>query len=239
MALKEYKNNNTKTVVILAECWNGAVNASRFAARLLFNENTRIILLHTYMRPSTGIIMIRDITPILKKIAEEELVTLENRLVNEFELPAENIEKIAIEGNLGDIMETYFGHYTNLSVVLGPGMDNQYFKDSCRNTVKTIMNARPRPLFLISDFITLIEKNRINIITEKEENVSQAYIDFLEDISADYKPRIEIISSDNQKRIEINKETANHFSDLAGITGISSNSAEQILINSLLHANTA
>lgn len=239
MALNEHKSNNEKTVIILAECWNGANNASRFAARLLFNKNTRIILLHTYMKPATGIVMLRDITPILKNIAEEELYALERKLVEELNIPAGNIEKKAIEGNLKSVIETQFGHYTNMSVVLGPGMEKEYYKDSCRSTISAIMNTRPRPLFLISDFITLIEKSRISIITEKENKVSSAYINFLKDISGEKKPLIDVISNDNKKSIKMNKETARHFSDLPDNSDTRQNSAEQILINSVMRANPA
>ncbi|MGM0463912.1 MAG: hypothetical protein ACQEQW_04570 [Bacteroidota bacterium] len=228
-------NNNEKTVIILAECWNGAINASRFAARLLFNKDTRIILLHTYMRPATGTVMLRDITHILKKTAEEELDALERKLVEDFNIPAGNIEKMAIEGSLKSVMESHFGHYTNISLVLGPGMEKEYYKDSCRTTVSAIMETRPGPLFLISDFITLIEQSRISVITEKEAEVPAAYIDFLKEISGEKKLIIDIISNDNKKAIKINKETARHFSDLP--SGIMQNATEQVLIKSVMRAN--
>lgn len=239
MALNKHKSNNEKTVIILAECWNGATNASRFTARLLFNKDTRIILLHTYIRPATGIVMLRDITHILKKIAEEELDALERKLVEDYNIPAINIEKKAIEGNLKSIMETRFGHFTNMSVVLGPGMDKEYYKDSCRSTISAIMETRPRPLFLISDFITLIEQSRISVITEEEDKVPAAYIDFLKKISGENKPIIDIISNDNNKPIKMNKETARHFSVLHDSSDIIQNTAEQVLINSVMRANPA
>lgn len=239
MALNKQKNNNKKTVVILAECWNGATNASSFAARLLFNKDTSIILLHTYIKPATGTEMLQNIIPILKKIAEEELDELENNLVEEFNIPVENIEKKVMEGNLKSVMKKQFGHYTNMSVVLGPGMEKEYYKDSCRNTISAIMNTRPRPLFLISDFITLIEQSRISVITEKENKVSAEYIDFLKEISGEKKPLIDIISNDNKKLIKMNKETARHFSDMPDRSDIRQNTAEQVLINSVMRTNPA
>ena len=191
------------------------------------------------MRPAAELAILQSQAAVLKQTAEEELPTLENKLVVEFALPAENIEKIAAEVHPKTMMETYFSNHTNIYVISGPGTDNQNLKDSYKNTIRTIMNTWPGQLFLIADFITLIQKNRISIVTEKEEIVTHSYIGFLKDIAKDDIPRTEIINSDNQKTAYINEETAKHFSYMARISVMINNSAEQVPINGLLRANAA
>lgn len=223
-----------KTVVLLAECWNGAFDAGHFAAKLLFDTSTRIILLQTYQRPDTGVAKLLDLTQILKQTAEEDLSVLKAKLVKESGLPAGNIEKVVIEGDLKSVIKDEFSSYPNLSVVLGPDTHNLIRKGSSRKIVGELVRSKLRPLFLISDFITIIEESRIILIAEKEENISAVYLNFLIDTYDEENAPVEIITADNKKTIKMSKNTAGHFSNSLTPSDFRRNSLEQIFYNRVI-----
>lgn len=229
---REHKpKKDNKTVVVLAECLNGACEAGGFAARHLFDSSTRIILLHTYKRPRTGIMMMRDITPILKETAEQELRSLRRKLTEDPGIPAENIEMMAIHGELKNVIGSFFNDYSNLSFVLGPGIGELPHNSSCKNTISSLIETGARPIFLISGFITIIEDNKVSVIADKEKNVPQAYLDFLKNLAGkDENKEIEIISSDNRNTVRINKDTVDKFINNKQLAGEKDGIEEHIMI---------
>lgn len=232
------KVNNNKTVVIVAECWNGARLAGRFAARNLYDYSTRIILLHSYKRPTTGIMMLKDITPILKQIAEEELLSLKKELVEEMKLSGDSIESLVIEGDLKSVMRFVLDKYSNLSVVLGTGTDNKSLTGTCKKIISNVIKSRSVPVFMVSDFITIVEESRITVIAENENKINKAYLNFLRNISGKKNSGIELIASDNGNKVNIDMKTASHFAINNHCEAEPRTSIEQVLASRLMPVNT-
>ncbi|MEX0986954.1 MAG: hypothetical protein WD052_05700 [Bacteroidales bacterium] len=235
----EHEIISEKTVVLAAQCWNGAFDAGRFAAKMLFDYRTRIVLLNTYNSPAFGTTMMRKITPILEQTAEEDLYTLRALLTNEYGIPADSIEMAVTEGDLKSVIRSDFSQQGNLSIVMGHNIHNPYRKGSCIGMINALMDSKPRPIFLISDFITIIEESRIVLIAEKETNISTVHINYLEEHFDKEDITVEIITGDNKKRMEMSEQTANHFSALLEMTDLTRNPLEQIFYDQVIGVGTA
>jgi len=233
------KSNSSKTVVIVAECWNGATEAGRFAARNLFDDTTRIILLHTYKRPARGIMMMRDLTPRLRQIAEEELMTLKKQLVEEMQLPEENIENIAREGDLKSIISSVCNNYSDLSLVLGPGTGKMQLSGPCKKVIGTVMENRSVPIFMVSEYITIVEESRITVIAEEENKINESYLGFLKNYTGDKGAVVKVIAKDNSNKVDIDTNTARHLSIREKFAGYARTEIEKVFINRLPPLNTA
>lgn len=215
MFREEIRNKEpmTKTILLLADCWSGAMAAGRFAAQMLFDECSQIILLNTYQGPGTGMTMTRSVTPILEKTAKKDLEILRNCLVNEYDIPASSITEVTKEGAMVSVIETCYSDHDNLSVVLGQNLNNPLRKGFCRNVISSLMSTPFRPVFLVSNFITLIEHSRIFLVAEKEENISSLYRNYLSNIFPGDQKQMELVTHNNRNGFDLEQATARQFSD--------------------------
>ena len=156
--------------------------------------------------------MLRDITPMLEKIAKEELTKLKNEMIKEFGLPAGSIGKLAIEGELSTVLKRMFGNTSGLSVVIGYDPILSYRAFPCRSLVKAAADSGLRPFFVVSDSITLIESSNITLFTGDERQVCSDYLDFLEDMSDKNGMRMTTITRENGGKFRPDPETTLHFS---------------------------
>lgn len=235
----EQINSNDKVVVLAAECWNGAIEAGRFAAKLLFDNRTRIILLNTYQHPAASASMLRKIDQLLKETAEEDLSRIKTALIKEFGLPSENIHQLAINGDLNAVITNEFGHLKNLSIVLGHDINNPFRKGSCRKVINALLKSSTRPIFLVSDFVTVVEQSRMVIIAAKEEVVSPVYLRYLIDLTGQDENHVEIVTPDNGNRIEMSSDTAAHFSNRLNVSEFSINTIEHTFYDLAIKAASA
>ena len=196
---------------MLADCLHGAMEAGRFAVRNLYDGNSRILLLQTYQKPHNSQSMLRDITPVLEKTAKGELSRLKNDMVKEFGLPAGSIGKLAVEGELSLVLRDLFGQTPGLSVVLGYDPRLSYRAFPCRSVITAATGSGLRPMFVVSESITVIDSRVITIFTEDERQVCSRYLDFLENMSDRYGMRMTTLTLQNGGQFNPDPETALHF----------------------------
>lgn len=215
MFREEIRNSNQKdkTILLLADCWAGAKAAGRFAAQMLFDERTQIILLNTYQRPNAGMTTVQSVTPILQQTAMKDLEVLKNALVNEFTIPEASITENSVEGELITVIQSHYARYENLSVVLGQNLNNPLRKGFCRKVISALLSTQFRPLFIVSNFITLIEPSRVVLIAEKEENISSLFRNYLSDLLPGDRSQLELVTHDRTNSFEIDRATVRQFSD--------------------------
>jgi hypothetical protein len=221
----------TKNILLLTECWVGAMAAGRFAARVLFDDNTKIIILNTFKSPERVNGSDQAINAILRQTAQKDIDTLSNYLISEHGIPSQYIEKRIAEGDLQTIIRNEFQHLSNLSVVLGQNLQNPFRKGSCSKIIKTLVAGNTRPIFLVSDFITLIESSRISLIAEREAQISNLYSNYLLDIYPDSDARVHIIPRDNSHEFEMGCGTAMHIARHARIDDLGANSPEHLFLD--------
>lgn len=212
MKPKNQSDENGRTILVLADCLHGAMEAGRFAVRNLYDSNSRILLQQTYQKPRYGQSMLRDITPMLRKVAKEELTKLKNEMVKEFGLPAGSIGKLALEGELSTVLRSWFGNTPGLSVVVGYDPRLSYRAFPCRSVIKAATDSGLRPLFVVSDSITLIDSSIITLFTGDERQVCSDYVDFLEDMSDNNGMRMTMLTMENAGKFRPAPETTLHLS---------------------------
>lgn len=214
MRLRRKDESNTKgrTILVLADCLHGAMAAGRFAVRNLLDSNSRIILLQTYRKPAYGQSTLRDISPILEKVAKAELTELKNQIVKEFGLPAGSIGKATLEGDLGIVLRNWFGNTPGLSVVVGSDPRLSYRSFPCRKVIGAVVESGLTPLFVVSDSVTLIDREGITLFAGEENEVKSDYFDFLTEVSNKRELRMTTITVDSDSRFFPSGDTTLHLS---------------------------
>jgi hypothetical protein len=203
--------NRGRTILVIADCQHGAMEAGRFAVRNLYDSNSRILLQQTYQKPQYGRGMLRDISPMLEKIAKEELTKLKNDMIKEFGLPAGSIGKVAFEGELSTILRTRFSNTPGLSVVVGFDPRLSYRSFPCRKIIRSVKDSGLSPLFVVSDSITLIDNRNIILFTKDEKQVCSDYLNFLKVIKSKNRMRMTTLTMENAGKFRPAPETALHF----------------------------
>ncbi len=176
------KNPNAKTILVVAECQEGALKAGR---------------VQTYKAPKFGLSGMRDLSSILKKMSKEDLTTLKNTLIQEFNSPADDISKIAIEGSLSTIAQQEFKDYDSLSIVIGTDCTPLYSKNPYKQ-IFSLMITGIRPIFIVDDCIALIDRTKIVVISEKVGDLPERFKKLISSISEKDKIPVEYLTDKNK-----------------------------------------
>jgi hypothetical protein len=147
----------------------------------------------------------------LKKIATEELRKIKGNLIEEFELSPDSIDKETFEGGLSSILRYEFCNTPDLSAVVGCNPIQSYQPFPCRKVVKAVFESGIRPLFVVSDSITLFDSCNIFLFVEDENQVSSDYFNLLEEIKNKSRIRMTKHTSSNPGQFIPTRETASHF----------------------------
>ena len=206
------KKLNGKTIMLLTESMQGALKAGHFAINHFYDEETRIILLETFFAPKYGRLIMKNLSLKLKEIAKEDLTRLKNTLIKESGIPPESILKVAIEGGLTSIMKQEFSNDENLSVVIGTDWDPVYDKISIKQVMAFIRTTNIRPIFLIGDTITLIDRTMIMIISGNANMIPETIKKCLVQISERDNIPIEYVTDEKKSTASIPDGTARFFS---------------------------
>jgi len=206
------KKSNCKTILVLAECQQGALKAGRYAIKHLYDPQTRVILLRTFKSPKFGLTMIRNLPSILKDISKEDLTILKNTFIKEFGIPSDSIVKLAMEGDLTTIAQQEFRNCDNLLVVIGTDSTHLYSKNPYKQILSFITITGIRPIFLIDDSITRIDRSKILVISENEDNMPERFKDFLINISERDNIPVEYLSGENYNNASFPEGSTSNFS---------------------------
>jgi len=191
------KKSNGKTILVLAECQQGALKAGRYAIKHLYDNQTRIILLQTFNAPKFGLSMVRNLPSILKDISKEDLTVLKDTFIKEFGIPSNNIVKLAMEGDLSTIAQKEFKNCDNLMVVIGTDCTPLYSKNPYKQILSFIKITGIRPIYLIDGCITRIDRSKVLVIPENEDKMPKRFKDFLINISEKDEIPVEYLTGEN------------------------------------------
>lgn len=221
-------SGSKKYILVIADCYYGRMHAGRFAVKNLFDRDSTIILLQTYQPPQQRKENDIGISPLLKKIAERELREFKARLLCEFDLPSAKLQTLVREGELREIIDQDFSSNPNLSIVIGSMSEGNSSKIPCWNVISSLMEASVRPVFLITDCISVIENSRILVIAGDKDPKTGNYLCFVEELKDKYGCELEIITPDDQKKIAMEEESAAHFKVYNELETEHSSSSEKI-----------
>ncbi len=205
------KKSNGKTILVLAECQQGALKAGRFALKHLYDSQTRIILLQTYNAPKIGISTVRNLPSILKKISKEDLTILKNTFIEEFGIPSDHIVKLAREGDLTTIAQEELKNCDNFSVVIGTDCAPLYTRKPYKRIRSFMTITGIRPIFIIDDNITRIDRSKILVIQGNVDKMPETFKKFLAKISEEDKIPVEYSTGENQNTASYSDRSSCHF----------------------------
>ena len=205
------KKSNGKTILVLAECQQGALKAGRFALKHLYDSQTRIILLQTYNAPKIGISTVRNLPSILKKISKEDLTILKNTFIEEFGIPSDHIVKLAREGDLTTIAQEELKNCDNFSVVIGTDCTPLYTRKPYKRIRSFMTTTGIRPIFIVDDNIIRIERSKIFVIQGDADKMSETFKKFLAKISEEDKIPVEYSTGENQNTASYSDRSSCHF----------------------------
>ena len=206
------KKPNGKTILILSECQQGALKAGRYALKHLFDNQTRIILLRPFQAPKFGLSMMRNLSSVLKDISKEDLTVLKNTFIKEFGIPSDSIVKLAMEGDLITIAQQEFKKCDNLSVVIGTDCTPLYSKNPYKQILSFMTITGIRPIYLIDDCVTRIDRSKILVIPENVDKMPERFKDFLINISERDNIPVEYLSGENYNNASFPEGSTCNFS---------------------------
>lgn len=227
-------NEENNTVLLSAECWQGAMIASQFAGKYLYRKDTELVLFQTYLAPSFGMTTMRNLDPILKKIAKEDLTVLKDKLIGDFGIPAEKIQKKVVKGELDDLLKAIPAEYANPALVIGS--DNfvkTFSSDACGKIIRKFLNSSIRPIFFIMDSITIFEEQNVIIVSESE---NPDFLSFYKEIAGNAPDSMVIITNKNEKRAVMNSSTKKYFSEVMLSGNQSFNQIEKLFNERVLNS---
>lgn len=227
-------SGSKKYILVIADCYYGRMHAGRFAVKNLFDRDSVLILLQTYQPPEQRKETDTGISPLLKKIAERELREFKARLLCEFDLPSSKLQTLVREGELSNIIDQDFSKIPNLSIVIGSMNQGKSAKIPCWNVISSLMEASVRPVFLITDSISVIESTRIIVIAGDKDPQTSNYLCFVEELKDKFDCELEVITPDDQKKIAMDEESAAHFKVHSELETDYSNSSEKIFYDRVI-----
>lgn len=214
--VKESLQDKRRMITVVAECMLGALDAGRFAVRNLLDRNAEILLLQTFQQPKLGQTQSQDLSSMLKKIASEELTALKYKLVDEFGILPERIHVEVYEENLSSLLKLDYFTSTDHSFVIGIGSTSPKKRISCRRTINSLVDAGKRPIIIVSEEITLIEKGRIVHFSGKGSGPNQEFMKFMETIREKKNMEMKYPSISRNGMPVLSPETTQHFKPVNG-----------------------
>lgn len=186
--------------------------ASQFTGKYLYQKDTELVLFQTYLAPSFGMTTMRNLDPILKKIAKEDLTVLKDKLIGDYGIPAEKIQKKVVKGELDELLNVIPTEYANPALVVGSdNFDKTFGSDACGKIIRKFLNSNIRPIFFIMDSIAVIEEHRVIIVSESE---NPEFLSFYTKDAKNAHDSLVIITTKNEKRAVLNSSTKKYFAEV-------------------------
>lgn len=98
------KVKNSRNIVVLAEFPEGAWESVRFAMEKLIRPQLGLVLVQTYRKPDFGQSLLNNLTPVLERIARNELLELKNRTIRHYQYHEDEISVLPFEGDWGSFV---------------------------------------------------------------------------------------------------------------------------------------
>jgi len=102
-----------------------------------------------------------------------------------------------MEGDLITIAQQEFKNCDNLSLVIGTDSTHLYSKNPYKQILSFMTITGIRPIYLIDDCVTRIDRSKILVITENVNKMPERFKDFLINISERDNIPVEYLSGEN------------------------------------------
>lgn len=162
------------TILILVDCLSGALKAGRFALNHLYEEGqTEVVLLQAYNVQGFGLFKMRNLAQVLEDTAMQDLSLIKNKLVEEFDVDADHIQKLVTESSLTTTLKSYFNKKKGLTVIIGDSQESLKSKVP-HNQISTIMKAVDvNKVFYVNSDVVVFSHSEVTIISSKQDETKK------------------------------------------------------------------
>lgn len=198
------ENNQAKErILILADFSEGNCEAIQFAMEFLYKANSEICIVQTWQKPNYGSSMLRDLSSILKNIAEDELKGLKRNLLADYTLSDSQIHIFPFEGDLPGFFKSEFYRDGNWQVVLASSENGSQLSGNPR--IIEIIDKVGQPLYILSGLKGLSSFSDVFVLSDTD-NPSQSIQTALGKIAVRNNVLFRVcLNSSEQSRLHIEK----------------------------------
>ena len=204
---RNIKNREEKqTFIVIVDSFEEGLKAARFVLGNLYADKDRFVLLQAYNVDGLGLFLMRNFSKVLKDTAMRELKMLGNKLVEEFHIVPEKIEKMVTEGDLALTLKKEFSNTDNPFVVIGEDEDIDFLKHKTpQKHISAVMKEGSiENILYIEDDITIINESKIKYISENHERIAGKFDNYLAKLSKRYSLEIEYVNLESEDAFLIN-----------------------------------
>ncbi len=205
MEIKKTLTKEKLNILILADYSDGNRAAIHFAMRYLYCPDSVIHIIQTWQKPNFGSSMVRDLSPMLAGIANNELENLKNYLQDCYSMPDDQVNLIAFEGDLGMYFRSSYYQNKEWKVVIGSNNYETLFNHNHR--MNELIDHVSEDLFILVGLEPEKSINEIFLLADTERT-EISNLSLLKRITISEKPNINVCLSqifeskeDREKRI--------------------------------------
>ncbi|PKQ64084.1 hypothetical protein BZG01_14965 [Labilibaculum manganireducens] len=193
-----------ENILILADFSDGNWDAIQFAMKYLYRTHSEIGIVQTWHRPNFGFSMVRDLSPILQKNAENELETLKRKLLSSYTLSDSQIHLFPFEGDLTAFFTSNLYAGKNWQVVMASGEDGYQLSENPR--ILEIIDKVGHSLYILSGWKGIGFRSDGFVLSDTN-NPSQQVLEALSNITAEGKSFFRVcLNSSEQSRESTEKQ---------------------------------
>ncbi|MCK3684524.1 hypothetical protein [Maribellus sp. YY47] len=203
--------NNQSSILILADFSDGSWHATSFAMRFLYKENAPVTLLQTYQNPGWGHLMMRKLSPHLKKITKNELSALKTRLLKYFRIERQKVNTLSIEGELNSVLN--FKPIINGRHNLVLSTHNS-FDDSCKRQngcLEKIIDTAQNPLFILPQTFEGETSKKILFVGNPSKKPSEQLSNEVREICEKTQSNLEILFVVKSQEQKVSEELQTYY----------------------------
>lgn len=194
MQIKEIDTSikGKSNILILADYSEGNRAAIHFAMRYLYRPGSSIHIIQTWQKPNFGSSMVRDLSPMLKGIANSELCSLKLHLQTRYSMPDDQIRLIPFEGDLPAYFKTESYKSQEWQIVMGSRNYESLFSNKSR--MNELIDQVSQDLFVL---VGLEDNNSISeifMLADTPETAS-SNLSILKKIAISENPNINVCLS--------------------------------------------
>ncbi len=148
MQIKRNSKPNEK-ILILADFAERNWKAIQFAMRHLYQSDSEICIVQTWQKTNFGFSMVRDLAPILKSIAEDELEQMKTKILKNYEILDSQIKLHSFEGDLPSFFSSETFQNEKWHVIMAP--NENACKLSCKPRITEVIDGIKQPLYILTN----------------------------------------------------------------------------------------
>ncbi len=148
MQIKSDSKPNEK-ILILADFAERNWKAIQFAMKHLYQSDSEICIVQTWQKANFGFSMVRDLAPILKGIAEDELELMKAKILKNYKIKDSQIKLHPFEGDLPSFFSREAFQDERWQVVMAP--NENACKLSCNPRITEVIDGVKQPLYLLTN----------------------------------------------------------------------------------------